>query len=181
MISFNEYMIINELQNKMMQHMQSLVPNWPPYVISDLLLAGKKIGSWSDLNTLSTWLQELADSYGYSNPQQMQWKLETIMVTKDIFDEETLRRMQERGMGKFNPYEVPNDTQRHQGASTRIQQNPSIKVHGYSGPSSNEPIILVRWKNGKHELFEGWHRTMQMLLAKPEGYQQKAYVLQSNK
>jgi len=185
MITFQEYMRnINEVQNKMMQYMQSLVPNWPLYIVSDLLYKGfspsKKRPS-NDPRELPAFLQDLAKSYGYSDPKQMKWRLQSIIITKDIFDDETLRRMQERGMGQFNPYGVPNDLERHQGAASRLQQNPKIKVHGYVGSSANEPIILVRWKNGKHELFEGWHRTIQGLLANPEGYSQQAYILQANK
>ena len=184
MITFYEYMNINEVQSKMMQYMQSLVPKWPPYVVSDLLYKGfspSQKRSTNNPRELAVFLQEMAQSYGYATPQQMQWKLQELTITKDIFDDETLRRMQERGMGQSNPYGVPDDAQRHQGAAARMQQNPNVRVRGYSGASGGEPILLVRWRSGKHELLEGWHRTIQMLLNFPEGYQQQAYLLQAVK
>jgi len=175
MNTFHEY--INEVQNKIMQYMQSLVPNWPIYVVNDLLYSNHK----NDPREVSVFLKYLASEYGYKDSNQMQWKLEDITIIKDIFDDDTQRRMMERGMGQLNPYMVPNDTQRHQGAATRLQQNPNIRVRGYVGTVVNEPIIIIKWKNGKYALLEGWHRTMQMILAHPEGYQQKAYVLEAMK
>jgi hypothetical protein len=74
---------------------------------------------------------------------------------------------------------VPNDEERHQGTAIRLKQNTNIKVHGYAGSSNDEPILLIRLKNGKYSLLEGWHRTMQNLLARPEGYNQQAYVLEA--
>ncbi len=94
-----------------------------------------------------------------------------------MFDDDTQKRMLERKMGASNPYNVPNDELRHQGAASRIKNDPFIKVRGYAGSSSEEPIICIRWKSGRYGLIEGWHRTIQNLLAKPEGYRQKAYVL----
>jgi hypothetical protein len=62
-----------------------------------------------------------------------------------------------------------------------MRDDPRIRVRGYSGSASGEPIIVARWRNGKHELVEGWHRTMQAMGARPEGYEQKAYVLRARK
>jgi len=184
MITFSQY--INEVNNKMMQYMQSLVPNWPPYIVSDLLYKGfsKQSPNQSTVNPqveAHEFLNNFCKDFGYNDPKQMQWNLQNITITKDVFDDDTQKRMNERGMGKSNPYGVPNDVQRHQGASTRIQKNPNIRVPGYVGAASSEPIILVKWKNGKYALLEGWHRTIQMILAHPEGFQQSAYVLNANK
>jgi len=163
-----------EVNNKMIQYIQSLVPSWPLYIISDLVA---RAATGRSPQEIDEFLQMLANETGYNNPKEMNWNLENITITKDIFDSQTIARMEERGMGQSNPYQVPNDAERHQGANTRLKQNPNIKVHGYSGPSNSEPIILIQQHNKKYELLEGWHRTIQMILEYPKGYQQKAYVV----
>ena len=177
MKTFLEWSVLLEVDRKLMQYMQSLVPNWPPYVVSDLLHNGHS----GDPKALPSFLSEFAASYGYADPADIEWSLENLLISQETFDDDTMRRMSERGMGKFNPYGVPNDAQRHAGAAARLRGDPRIRVRGYSGGASGEPIIVARWRNGKLELVEGWHRTMQAMGARPEGYEQKAYVLRARK
>jgi uncharacterized protein (DUF2267 family) len=94
MIRFQNWL---ESQNKMIGYIQSLVPNWPLYVISDLLhknFSPSLNKPTNDPKELRDFLQEFAQEFGYDDPRQMEWKLENVKVVKDIFDDETLRRMQ---------------------------------------------------------------------------------------
>ena len=93
------------------------------------------------------------------------WKLQNIKITFDAFDPESQRRMKERDMGSSNPYQVPNDAERH------ATQQAMIAKQGVS----KEPIIVVKTPQG-YELIEGWHRTIQHLKAFPEGYVGPAWV-----
>ena len=170
-------MWLNEISDKAMQYIRQFVPSWPEYVVADLLYKGYA----KNLGELKIFLDEFSKSYGYNDADKMEWKLENVKISKEIFDEDTLRKMKMRGMGRFNPLAIPNDKERHVGAKERISADPKIRVQGYSGPSSGEPVILVRWRDGKYELLEVWHRTIQMILANPNGYNQSAYVLQAMK
>lgn len=184
MRSFAEWVHLREVNEKLVQYMQGLVPNWPPYVVSDLLYKGHSPSlkrPSADPRELPEYLRNFASFYGFSDPGEIKWSLEDLNVKRDIFDEDTLRRMKERGMGELNPYGVPDDAQRHAGAQDRMRKNPNIRVGGYAGPASVEPIIVARWRNNTYELIEGWHRTIQSILARPEGYRQKAYVLDARK
>lgn len=73
--------------------------------------------------------------------------------------------MKERQFGNVNPYEVGQDEERNKKQKELLMQR---------GPS-NELIIMIL-SDGKYELLEGWHRTMQALQLYPQGYTQQAWI-----
>lgn len=80
------------------------------------------------------------------------WKLRILNVNPEDFDENTINAFIERDFGEIDAYFVPNDKERMD-----IQKNLATTT------GKNEPIIVVKHKNGKYELIEGWHRTMSSL------------------
>jgi hypothetical protein len=62
-------------------------------------------------------------------------------------------------MGNSELSHVPGDAER-----TEIQR----KLIGKYGEGKNEPVILLKKKNG-YELMEGWHRTMSVLCIGSDG------------
>ena len=86
------------------------------------------------------------------------WKLELLNVNPDDFSDTTLNAFFEREFGEVDSYDVPYDEKR-----MRVQKSLA------KGKGMNEPVIIVRDKNGKYELIEGWHRTMSALLLGDNG------------
>lgn len=80
------------------------------------------------------------------------WKLKIINVNPEDFTENTINAFIERDFGDIDAYFVPKDKERMD-----IQRNLATTT------GKNEPIIVVKHKNGKYELIEGWHRTMSSL------------------
>lgn len=80
------------------------------------------------------------------------WKLKIINVNPEDFTENTINAFIERDFGNIDAYFVPRDKERMD-----IQRNLPTTT------GKNEPIIVVKHKNGKYELIEGWHRTMSSL------------------
>ena len=149
---------ITEMRKPLLKWLQEQFPTWPEYVVTDLLYKGCKGFTKSE---------DIEEFVGLMKKDSgtCKWKLATIPISFDKFDKDTQRRMKERGMGKSNPYQVPNDEQRHQ------QQASMIKKSGVS----KEPIIVVSRQDG-YELIEGWHRTLQHLQSYPNGYNGPAWV-----
>jgi hypothetical protein len=139
-------------------YLRSQSPDWPEYVVADMLYKSLRNETiWAELLSYLQFFKK--DFAGY------RWQQQKLFITISIFDPDTQRRMQERGMGSRNPYGVPGDEQRHQ------QQQQMIQQKGVS----QEPII-VRKTAGGYELLGGWHRTMQHLQAYPQGYYGPAWV-----
>lgn len=87
--------------------------------------------------------------YNYLNGK---WKLTIIQVNPEDFIDNTVNAFIERNFGDINAYMVHRDEERMD-----IQR----KIATSTG--KNEPIIVIKHKNGKYELVEGWHRTMSAL------------------
>jgi transcription elongation factor GreA-like protein len=81
------------------------------------------------------------------------WRLTTINVNPEDFDDFTVNAFIERDFGNINAYMVPKDKER------MIYQT---KIA--TGNGDNEPVILVMDKSSKkYQIVEGWHRTMAIL------------------
>jgi hypothetical protein len=96
---------------------------------------------------------------------KVQWRLEKLPITMDIFTPKTQRMILSREGGSSNPFQVPRDAERH------AQQLKIIQQKGVS----EEPIIVAKLSNG-YDLIEGWHRTIQHLKEFPQGYTAPAWV-----
>ena len=111
-------------------------PNVPQYVFDDLYTAG------TDEHLL------------YKGFNRLQWKLQVIEVNISDFQPDVQANIIARKFGEANPYEVPNDIER---VARQKQLTASL------GKGENEPIIVVKRVDG-YDLYEGWHRTMALLL-----------------
>jgi transcription elongation factor GreA-like protein len=87
--------------------------------------------------------------YDYLNGK---WELTIIQVNPEDFIDNTVNAFIERNFGDINAYMVHKDEERMD-----IQRKIAIPT------GKNEPIIVIKHKNGKYELVEGWHRTMSTL------------------
>jgi hypothetical protein len=84
----------------------------------------------------------------------------------DIFIDKSQKELQERIGGFLRP-DVDRDEERHKA------QNELLKSRGIS----KEPIILFKTKDGRYDLGEGWHRTVQAFTMFPEGFiQPNVYI-----
>jgi len=153
----NEF--LTELRNKMQDHLQQQFPNWPPYVVNDFLY--KSIKGMASQEEIQDWVEGIKHDYPVR-----QWRLQKLNITLDVFNTKTQQQIKARAGGSVNPYGVPKDAERH---ST---QQAMIQTQGVS----QEPIIVFDHGDGKLELMEGWHRTIQHLKAYPQGYQGPAWV-----
>jgi hypothetical protein len=87
------------------------------------------------------------------------WKLKVLNVNPTDFDDPTLQAFIDREFGDVNAYLVPDDEKRMQIQKSRVVSD-----------GTNEPVITIyHKKTGKYELFEGWHRTMSILLTGDNG------------
>jgi hypothetical protein len=140
--------ILKEVRTPLMNYLKDRMPNTPEYVIQDFFYKNLKNATNKEIN-------ELVDEY--SNTK---WELMTnFPINYDIFDSDTIKRLKEREGGSKNPYQVPKDEERHNTQKELILKNGLPK----------EPILLFKI-NGKYELIEGWHRTIQLLNMFPKGY-----------
>jgi hypothetical protein len=130
---------------------------WPKYVVEDMLYTIFK----DDPEPFGAWVIQFIEDY-----PNREWKLIELDVTEDIFDDKTKSQLETREGGKSNPNKVPRDEKRHE------VQAKLLKEKGIS----TEPIIVVQHKDGKYNLLEGWHRTIQSLIEFPDGYKQNAWV-----
>ena len=153
----NEF--LTELRNALLDHLKQQFPTWPVYVVQDFLYQQAK--TIQDQEQLEDWLQGIKHDYPVR-----QWHLQKLNITLDIFNNATQQRLLARKGGSANPYSVPKDAERHATQQAMIQQK----------GVSQEPIIVFDHGDGKLELIEGWHRTIQNLQAYPNGYQGPAWV-----
>ena len=153
--------VLTEVRERALAYLKRLAPNWPEYVLKDFVYNNYKNYMDEAEDVMTKW----AENIGYDTIQDVVWKFETLSLTLDSFDKDTVDHMKKREFGKLNPFQVSRDAERQAGAKNRLQAGPS-----------KEPIILVKQPSGKYELIEGFHRTMQSLLLWPKGYQQAAYI-----
>jgi hypothetical protein len=151
---------LNETRDQLWTWVQSKFPRtqWPEYVQRDFLYQqAKGIRNQAELDDF---LKRNRNDFG-----KVQWRLEKLPITMDIFTPKTQRMILSREGGSSNPFQVPRDAERH------AQQLKIIQQKGVS----EEPIIVAKLSNG-YDLIEGWHRTIQHLKEFPQGYTAPAWV-----
>lgn len=149
-----------EYQQGYVKILQSWFPEWPDYVIRDMLYPGIK---GLDQSELEAYVNDVAENYPVHT-----WELETRQLNLDSFDATTQKKILAREGGSKNPMQVPRDAERHNAQARRIQQ---------TGTPSQEPIIAVQRPDEEGlELLEGWHRTIQNIKAFPDGYTARVWV-----
>ena len=87
--------------------------------------------------------------YDYLNGN---WKLKVIEVNPEDFTDNTVNAFLERNFGEVDAYMVQNDKERMD-----VQRKLATPT------GKNEPIIVIKHKDGKYEMVEGWHRVMSTL------------------
>jgi phage gp37-like protein len=151
---------LNEIRDQLWTWVQSKFPRtqWPEYVQRDFLYQqAKGIRNQAELDDF---LKRNRNDFG-----KVQWRLEKLPITMDIFTPKTQRMILSREGGSSNPFQVPRDAERHSQQLKMIQQK----------GVSEEPIIVAKLSNG-YDLIEGWHRTIQHLKEFPQGYTAPAWV-----
>jgi hypothetical protein len=151
---------LNEIRDQLWTWVQSKFPRtqWPEYVQRDFLYQQAK--GIRNQTELDDFLKRNRNDFG-----KVQWRLEKLPITMDIFTPKTQRMILSREGGSSNPFQVPRDAERH------AQQLKIIQQKGVS----EEPIIVAKLSNG-YDLIEGWHRTIQHLKEFPQGYTAPAWV-----
>jgi len=151
---------LNEIRDQLWTWVQSKFPRtqWPEYVQRDFLYQQAK--GIRNQTELDDFLKRNRNDFG-----KVQWRLEKLPITMDIFTPKTQRMILSREGGSSNPFQVPRDAERHSQQLKMIQQK----------GVSEEPIIVAKLSNG-YDLIEGWHRTIQHLKEFPQGYTAPAWV-----
>lgn len=167
-----DFKLFVELRERVFQYLKSLVPNWPDYVVMDMVYKGyKKIASEKSeqfaIEDAKRYLKDFPTWHGYNNANDIQWKLETIPIKLDLFEPNSQRTLMKRMGGAT--HDAPKNIQRHQ-TQAELQKK--------RGAPSQEPIIIAKKREG-YDLLEGWHRTIEALKEWPEGYEQRAWTFQS--
>ena len=148
---------LNEKREGWYKYIKNKLPNMPEYVLKDWIY--RKVDNYKDYESFNKWLDKwIVD---------LKWEYKTnFPITMDIFTDNTQNQLQKRIGGEIVKT-VDKDTERHQ-----TQQN-LLQTKGIS----TEPIILFKTKDGKYDLGEGWHRTIQTFKKYPKGYiQPKVYI-----
>lgn len=139
---------------KIYQNLKKGFPQTPEYILRDFF-DNYIISEKQTINTL-------INNY-YSDPipfisgywkwyLEGPWRLQVLNLNPNDFDDKSINAFIERDFGNVDAYMVPNDMERMKTQKSLVK-----------GDGKNEPVILVKNKDGKYELFEGWHRTMALL------------------
>lgn len=148
---------ITELRQGLLNYLIQQLPNTPEYVIKDMIYRSIKTAhNAGDID------QEYIDQF-----KDIKWEKKTnFPVTMDIFTDETKKELESR-IGGHVKKDIPNDEERLQ------LQRDKLKSQGIS----KEPIILFKTKDGKYDLAEGKHRTIEAFKIYPEGFiQPNVYI-----
>jgi len=138
-----------ELRESLMTYLKSKLPHVPPYVLKDFMYPTLKTASKEQIG-------EFIQEYG-----SFKWELEKdFKVHPEILTDFTNKQLIKRAGGTKNPNQVPNDELRHQ------NQKELIAKKGLP----TQPLIFV-YENGKYDLLEGWHRTIQLFNLYPDGFE----------
>ena len=140
--------ILNEIRKAFMNYWKKKLPNTPEYVVNDWFYKNNK-------NETQKNIDELINKY-----KDVKWELKKdFPMSLNILSDETIKRLEERWGGEKKK-DLDGDEERHD-----IQAN-LIKIDG----TPTEPIIMLDL-NGKYELVEGWHRTIQLFKLSPKGFE----------
>jgi predicted nucleotidyltransferase len=149
--------MLNESRNGWYNFLKKKLPKVPEYVLKDWIYT--KINDYKDYQSFINWLDEWIVG--------LEWEYKKdFPMTMDIFSEKTQKELKERINGLIKST-VDRDEERHK------NQKELLKSRGIS----KEPIILFKYEDGKYDLGEGWHRTVQNFKMYPEGYiQPNVYI-----
>jgi hypothetical protein len=151
------YNKVNELRQGLFNYLKQQLPNTPEHVVKDMLYPSiKTANNAGDID------QEYIDQF-----KNIKWVLKTnFSITMDIFTDRTKQELESRIGGTIKK-NIPNDAERLQ------LQKDKLKSQGIS----KEPIILFKTKDGKYDLAEGKHRTIEAFKMFPEGFiQPNVYI-----
>ena len=144
-----------EVRQGMMNYIKQQLPQTPDYILRDLVYPASKDGRTDLIDHIKNY----------------DWKLvKDMRVTMDMFDADTQRKLNDRKGGSQNPLGVPRDAERHDTQKQLIMQR----------GLPTEPIIMTINGN-KYELWEGWHRTIQLLQMFPQGFKYPQVYVGSRK
>ena len=150
--------MLNESRNGWYNFLKKKLPKVPEYVLKDWIYT--KINDYEDYQSFIKWLDEwqIVD---------LEWEYKKdFPMTMDIFSEKTQKELKERINGLIKST-VDRDEERHK------NQKELLKSRGIS----KEPITLFKYEDGKYDLGEGWHRTVQNFKMYPEGFiQPNVYI-----
>jgi hypothetical protein len=148
---------LNELRQGLFNYLKQQLPNTPEYVVKDMLYPSIKTA-----NNAGEIDQEYIDQF-----KNIKWVVKTnFSITMDIFTDRTKQELESRIGGTIKK-NIPNDAERLQ------LQKDKLKSQGIS----KEPIILFKTKDGKYDLAEGKHRTIEAFKMFPEGFiQPNVYI-----
>jgi hypothetical protein len=137
--------------------LQEKLPHFPEYVLKDFIY--RKVDDFKDYESFNNWINDWLVN--------IEWEYrKDFPITMDIFIDKSQKELQERIGGFLRP-DVDRDEERHKA------QNELLKSRGIS----KEPIILFKTKDGRYDLGEGWHRTVQAFTMFPEGFiQPNVYI-----
>jgi hypothetical protein len=152
---------ITEAREGVMRLIKKIVPDWPDYVIKDMLYL--KIESPEVLADKIHHVRALA-----SEIKPGSWRLHQKMpITFDMLSPKTRYQMKtKRQFGARNPFLVPRDTERSEDAEAVIRAK---------GIENLPPVIMIKTPQGL-ELWEGWHRTMAAFRLHPKGFKINAWI-----
>lgn len=135
---------ISKSAEKLYEFLKKIYPNTPEYILKDFL-SGKEFGKFTKEDILKL----ISNVPGFITRN---YKLKILNVNPLDFTDETVDWFIERDFGDIVEYGIPDDEQRTK------KQKEIARSDG-----KNEPIVVIKRKNGKYELIEGWHRTMAIL------------------
>lgn len=141
-----KYNELFEIRSGLLNHFYDKFPNTPQYVVRDFIYKTYKDNPKGIEQDIEEWLNSLT------------WTLQNLFITIDIFDDWTQNRLKEL---------IAQETE-----NPRFSTQKSLIIQR---GISQEPIILTL-VDGKYELQEGWHRTVESFKMYPNGYQQKAWI-----
>jgi hypothetical protein len=149
--------LITEVRKGWYRLLQQKLPHFPEYVLKDWVY--RKVDEYKDYESFNNWVDEWLVG--------LEWEYQKdFPMTMDIFSEKSQNELKERINGLVRS-DVERDVERHQA------QKELLKSRGIS----EEPIILFKTKDGKYDLGEGWHRTVQSFTMYPEGFiQPNVYI-----
>ena len=150
-LGFEKY--IDEDLDGSFYYLKEKLPYTPEYVVYDWFYKSNK-------NETQENIEEVINKY-----KDVEWELkENFHMSLNILSDETINRLKERE-GGIEKKDLEGDLERHQ------TQSKLIKINGNKVITPIEPIILLELLDGKYELVEGWHRTIQIFILYPEGFE----------
>lgn len=148
---------LHELRGGLYRELRKELPDVPEWVFNDLYYSTAKFNPHM--------LDPTHSSYGYMQKlKKMKWKFfPNLHITMDKLDSESRRNIVPRikGVTLFD-----GDKERH-------EKQKELLMTG-----SKKPLIMVmsNTEKGKLEMWEGWHRLVQLFVMYPDGFEYPVYI-----